>query len=137
MSFQLDYDYAPALIDNVCELKVKLLKLAAAYGLYGNVDLDNGYSFAYLVTLFFPNGLQDALTRTDFKQYDAYATEVDYKVIGHRHLPKVATLIKHNEEQKRILEKKDKKPAAADDTEAMADTQQSFASAKLGGHAQV
>lgn len=64
------------------------------------MDLDNGYSFAYLVTLFFPNGLQDALTRIDFKDYDTHAIDVDYKVIGHRHLPKVATLIKLNEEGK-------------------------------------
>ncbi len=52
------------------------------------------------MTLFFPNGLQDALNRVDFKPYDAHALDVDYKVIGHRHLPKVATLIKLNEERK-------------------------------------
>lgn len=109
LTFQLDYDFAPALVDNICELKVKLTKLAAQYGLYGNVDLDNGYSFAYLVTLFFPNGLQDALDRINFKDYDAHAIDVDYKVIGHRHLPKVATLIKINEERKEEETKKNEK----------------------------
>lgn len=49
-----DYEISPDLIKNVPEIKMKIKDFAPEYGLTADLDQDNGFSFAYQLTLFFP-----------------------------------------------------------------------------------
>lgn len=46
-SQRTDHELAPRMIDNSLELKVLILDKALEYGIYGDIELDQGYSFAY------------------------------------------------------------------------------------------
>jgi len=46
---------APTMIGNILELKVQILDKSLDYGIYGDIELDQGYSFAYQITIFFPS----------------------------------------------------------------------------------
>ncbi len=35
------------MVDNILELKVHIVDKALDYGIYGDIELDQGYSFAY------------------------------------------------------------------------------------------
>jgi hypothetical protein len=49
-----DHQLAPTMINNILELKVTIVDKALEYGIYGDIELDQGYSFAYQITIFFP-----------------------------------------------------------------------------------
>lgn len=48
------YQLAPTMVGNILELKVNIVDKAVEYGIYGDIELDQGYSFAYQITIFFP-----------------------------------------------------------------------------------
>ena len=42
-----DYEISPDLINNVPEMKMRIMKLSEPFGLNANLTQDNGFSFAY------------------------------------------------------------------------------------------
>jgi hypothetical protein len=46
-SQKTDHQLAPMMVDNILELKVKIVDKSIEYGIYGDIELDQGYSFAY------------------------------------------------------------------------------------------
>ena len=42
-----DHQLAPTMVANILELKVNIVDKALEYGIYGDIELDQGYSFAY------------------------------------------------------------------------------------------
>ena len=42
-----DHDQAPVMVDNSLELKLAILDKSLAYGIYGDIELDQGFSFSY------------------------------------------------------------------------------------------
>ena len=54
-SMKSDHQMAPTMIGNILELKVQILDKSLDYGIYGDIELDQGYSFAYQITIFFPS----------------------------------------------------------------------------------
>ena len=59
-----DHELAPQMIDNSLELKVLILQKALDYGIYGDIELDQGYSFAYQITIFFPTYFQRQIIKS-------------------------------------------------------------------------
>ena len=57
-SYKNQHEFGPLLIDNSLELKIKILKCALQFGIYGDIELDQGFSFAYQITIFFPTYFQ-------------------------------------------------------------------------------
>ena len=57
-SWREDHDCVPDLINNQHLLKVKICDLASTFALEGDIELDQGYSFAYQVTVKFPSYFQ-------------------------------------------------------------------------------
>lgn len=53
-SMKSDHQLAPTMINNILELKVNIVDKALEYGIYGDIELDQGYSFAYQITIYFP-----------------------------------------------------------------------------------
>jgi hypothetical protein len=49
-----DYDIVPDLINNNPEIKMKVKDMAKMFGLTADLDQDEGFSFGYQLTLFFP-----------------------------------------------------------------------------------
>lgn len=46
------------MVDNSLELKIIILDKSLDFGIYGDIELDQGYSFAYQITIFFPTYFQ-------------------------------------------------------------------------------
>lgn len=42
-----DHELAPLMLNNQLELKLIILEKSLLYGIYGDIELDQGYSFAY------------------------------------------------------------------------------------------
>lgn len=63
------------MISNILELKVTIVDKALEYGIYGDIELDQGYSFAYQITIFFPTYFQKQIIQSQFSLYDAFAGE--------------------------------------------------------------
>lgn len=70
-----DHQLAPTMINNILELKVTIVDKALEYGIYGDIELDQGYSFAYQITIFFPTYFQKQIIQSQFSLYDAFAGE--------------------------------------------------------------
>ena len=70
-----DHQLAPTMINNILELKIMILDKALEYGIYGDIELDQGYSFAYQITIFFPTYFQKQIIQSQFSLYDAFAGE--------------------------------------------------------------
>jgi hypothetical protein len=54
-SWKANHDEVPRLISDSVMLKLVIQDSASKFNMTGNVDLDNGYSFAYQVSVHFPN----------------------------------------------------------------------------------
>ncbi|CDW83349.1 UNKNOWN [Stylonychia lemnae] len=74
-SIKNDHDMAPSMIENSIELKLHILDKSLEYGIYGDIELDQGYSFAYQITIFFPTYFQRQIIKSQFSLYDAFAGE--------------------------------------------------------------
>jgi hypothetical protein len=72
-SFRTDHQLAPTMINNILELKVNIVDKALEYGIYGDIELDQGYSFAYQITIFFPTYFQKQIIQSQFSLYDAFS----------------------------------------------------------------
>jgi hypothetical protein len=72
-----DYQIAPDLINNCPEIKTRIRSFASLYGLNADLNQDNGFSFAYQLTLFFPTYFQKQVIKSQFSIYDAFAGDSD------------------------------------------------------------
>lgn len=72
-----DYEITPDLINNIPEMKMKIMDLCMPFGLTADLTQDNGFSFAYQLSLFFPTHFQKQIIKSEFTIYDAFAA--DYK----------------------------------------------------------
>lgn len=52
------------MIDNSIDLKLKILEKSKEYGIYGDIELDQGYSFAYQITIYFPTYFQGQIIKS-------------------------------------------------------------------------
>lgn len=48
---------------------------ASAFGLTGNIEIDNGNSFSYQVSVFFPSQFQKQVIRQQFSIYDLFCED--------------------------------------------------------------
>ena len=76
-SWRNDHDNVPDLINNQHELKLRILAAAKDYQIFGDIELDHGYSFSYRVTVKFPQYFQRQCIKSQFSLYDVFATESD------------------------------------------------------------
>lgn len=70
-----DYDVSPDLVRSVPEIKAAIARLAKPFGLTADLVQDNGFGFAYQLSLVFPTYFQRQVIRSCFTVYDAFATE--------------------------------------------------------------
>jgi hypothetical protein len=54
-SWKANHDEVPKLITDQHLLKLRIQNDAKKFGLAGDIELDNGYSFSYQIAVFFPN----------------------------------------------------------------------------------
>ncbi len=54
LSMKQDHQLPPVMVDNSIDLKLQILDKSLDFGIYGDIELDQGYSFAYQITIFFP-----------------------------------------------------------------------------------
>lgn len=47
-------DFPVQFYENIFELKIDVIDRAKEYSIYGNIEIDNGHSFAYNIAVFFP-----------------------------------------------------------------------------------
>jgi hypothetical protein len=59
-----DYQISPDLINNCPEIKLRIRSFAGLYGLNADLNQDNGFSFAYQLTLFFPTYFQKQVIKS-------------------------------------------------------------------------
>jgi hypothetical protein len=54
-NWRADHDIVPDFVNNTYYLKIKIVETALPFGLSGDIELDQGYSFAYLISTNFPS----------------------------------------------------------------------------------
>ena len=57
-------------IQNIIELYQKIEGIASTYGILGNVEIDNGYSFSYQVQVYFMTYYQKQVIESSFGRYN-------------------------------------------------------------------
>lgn len=57
-SMNYDHERLPSFISNTVELIMDILNRSKEYDIYGNIELDQGYSFLYQIAIFFPMQFQ-------------------------------------------------------------------------------
>jgi hypothetical protein len=62
-------------IQNFLELHERIHRIASSYGLEGNVEIDNGFSFAYQVQVFFTTYYQKLVIESSYGQYNQLARD--------------------------------------------------------------
>lgn len=72
-----DHDVSPDIISSTIEAKQMIRDLATTYGLNAELDQDDGFSFGYQLTLFFPSQFQVLVLKSQFSLYDAFAGQDD------------------------------------------------------------
>ena len=75
-----DYEVAPDLVTNMPEMKVKIKSMAEQFGLTADLTQDNGFSFAYQLSLVFPTYFQRQIIKSSFTIYDAFAYDAQASV---------------------------------------------------------
>ena len=76
-SWRSDHDNVPNLINNLHELKIRIIESALLYDVDGDIEMDHGYSFSYRVTVKFPQYFQRQCIKSQFSLYDVFATDTD------------------------------------------------------------
>jgi hypothetical protein len=76
-SIMYDHESLPMFISNSVELKIDILSRSNKFGIQGNIELDQGYSFLYQITIFFPMHFQKQVIKTTFKPYDSNVPQGD------------------------------------------------------------
>lgn len=74
-SMLYDHEKLPSFISNTLELTFDILSRSKVYGIQGNIDLDQGYSFLYQIAIFFPMQFQKQVIKLTFKPYDSKSTD--------------------------------------------------------------
>jgi hypothetical protein len=69
----------PNFVANVYQLKIRILTTASQYGLDGDIELDQGYSFAYNISTNFPSYFQKQVIKGQFTLYDGLGHDDDDK----------------------------------------------------------
>ena len=59
-----NYDTPPLVHWNQVELKIALQDVAGHFGITGDVEIDNGNSFAYSIMLFFPTKFNEQVVQS-------------------------------------------------------------------------
>ena len=77
-AMKYDHERLPNFISNTLELITDILQRSDEYGVHGNIDLDQGYSFLYQIAIFFPMHFQKQVIKTTFKPYDANVAPDEY-----------------------------------------------------------
>jgi len=72
-----NYEMPPMTLWNEVELKIELAKISEEFGVAGDMEIDNGHSFSYSVTVFFPQKFQEQVIRNQFAPYDAVPSLLD------------------------------------------------------------
>jgi hypothetical protein len=75
---KFDHERLPSYISNSLELVSDILKRSEEYGIHGNIDLDQGYSFLYQIAIFFPMQFQKQVIKTTFRPYDGNPAPDEY-----------------------------------------------------------
>jgi hypothetical protein len=74
-SWRADHVIVPEFITNVYSLKIKITEAAhSVLEFVGNIELDNGYSYAYSISTLFPSYFQKQVIKSQFSLYDALGT---------------------------------------------------------------
>ena len=66
-----NYVLPPMVPWNEISLKIDLEYIAKFYKVMGDMKIDNGHSFSYSISVFFPQKFQDQVIKTQFAPYDA------------------------------------------------------------------
>ena len=69
-SWKANHDEVPKLISDQHLLKLRIQDDAKQFGMAGDIELDNGYSFSYQIAVFFPNYFQRQVLKSQFSIYD-------------------------------------------------------------------
>lgn len=71
--WKANHDEVPRLVGDNQLLKIKILETAQKFNLTGDIELDQGYSFSYQVTVFFPTYFMKQVIQSQFSVYDGFA----------------------------------------------------------------
>lgn len=68
-----DWEVPPSIVQSRPEIKQLIRDLQGQYGLKTDLDQDEGFSFGYQLTLYFPTHFQIQVIKSNFSLYDAFA----------------------------------------------------------------
>lgn len=71
---RMNFDLPPLLIWNQLDLKLSLEDLCPSFNLSGDMEVDDGNSFSYIVVVSFPSIFGQQVVKTQFMPYDALPT---------------------------------------------------------------
>lgn len=71
---KFDYAKLPMLHTLTIDLKLKLKEISKEFDITGDLEVDNGHSFTYQITVFFPVLFQKQVEKSKFDLYDTYPT---------------------------------------------------------------
>jgi hypothetical protein len=77
MTGKYSYDMPPMITWNIIELKICIKEISLEFGISGNLDIDNGHSFSYSITVFFPSKFNQQAIMNKFAPYDAIPEVID------------------------------------------------------------
>ena len=81
-----NYDLPPTILWNQVELKIALEDLSKQFGIYGDLELDNGNSFSYQIIVQFPIFFHTQVVRSQFALYDAVPSMIHPGQLGKKNL---------------------------------------------------
>lgn len=71
------YEIPAFMVWNEIELKLQLAENAPYFGIHGDMDVDQGHSFAYNIFVFFPTYFTTQVIKSQFAIYDAIPDIID------------------------------------------------------------
>lgn len=84
-----NYDMPSTVLWNNIELKIALEDLSKQFGIYGDMELDNGNSFSYQIIVQFPTFFHSQVLRSQFAPYDAMPNLLHPAQLGKKNIAKV------------------------------------------------
>lgn len=77
-SWMADHETVPDFVSNIYTLKIKITEAAKELmDFVGNIELDQGYSYAYNISTSFPSYFQKQVIKSQFSLYDALSLDID------------------------------------------------------------
>ena len=84
---------APYMVSNQIDLKMRIIDKAQQFSIIGDIELDQGYSFAYQITIYFPTYFQKQTIKAQFSVYDPFVWEgLDPNAVQRRNLSQMAKI---------------------------------------------